>query len=60
MPFSLWLPRAIVWVAVVWVVALTLLWYFSPDAGHLLGVIGGIWAIARVSQFLVMQITRRE
>jgi hypothetical protein len=57
MPFSLWLPRAAVWTGVVLVAALTIVWLISPNSDDLLGVIGGIWAIARVSQFIAMKIT---
>jgi len=42
---------------VVIVAFLTLVWYISPDADHLLGTIGGVWAICRVAQFLLMRVS---
>lgn len=44
-------------IGVVIVTFLTVVWYISPDPNDLLGVIGGVWAICRVTQFLLMKIS---
>lgn len=57
MPFHLWFPRALVWGAALAVAVLAVTWYVSPESNDILGIIGGLWAIARVTQFLFVQIS---
>lgn len=55
MPWSLWLPRAALIAGVVCVVFFGALWLLTDDP-EWLGIIGGLWAIARVAQFLIQRI----
>lgn len=52
-PLHLWLPRAVAWIGVVIVGVLSAVWFVAP-LEEKLGTIGGIWAICRVIQFLLM------
>jgi hypothetical protein len=54
LPLHLWLPRAVIWLAVIFIVPTGVLWYAAPNSNDLLGVMGGIWAMCRVAQFLLM------
>jgi len=55
LPLHLWLPRAVVWVGVVAILFLMVAWALTPSPPEaLLWNAGGIWAFARVAQFLLM------
>ena len=55
LPLHLWLPRAVVWAGVAAVLFLMVVWALAPGpSGDLLWSAGGIWAFARVAQFLLM------
>lgn len=55
LPLHLWLPRAVVWVGVSAVAYIGAVWIVAPYPPiELLWSAGGIWAFARVGQFLLM------
>ncbi|PJN93988.1 hypothetical protein CNY89_17160 [Amaricoccus sp. HAR-UPW-R2A-40] len=55
LPLHLWLPRAVVWLGVLAVLFLMVVWFMAPSPPEeLLWNAGGIWAFARVGQFLLM------